>query len=110
MLIDGNKDKELINDQADIELAATSEMPLAEAEVLANGGNGVTESPTKDTLSWLDYSSCSMDGLCSGPSSPKDDPGVGPSYAQGLCLRCQTVLKKATHMRPLKDKLLETGR
>ena len=113
VLNDGNKAKdliELLNDQSHMEQAAATEMPLAKATVLANGGNGVTESPTKDLNSWLDSSIGSMDGLCSGPSSPKGDPGVGPSYAQGLCLCCQTVLDRATHMRPLKDKLLETGR
>ncbi|XP_059914904.1 uncharacterized protein si:ch211-227n13.3 isoform X1 [Gadus macrocephalus] len=111
VLIDSDKDKdliELINDQSDMELAAATEMPLVDAAVLVNGGYGETESPTKGLNSGHDSSNCSMDALCSGPSSPKEDPDVGRSYAQGLCLCCQTLLKRATHSWPLKAKLLET--
>ena len=109
----GSEDKdliELINDQSDMELAAATEMPLVDAAVLVKGGDEETESTTKGLNSGHDSSNCSMDGLCSGPSSPKEDPDVGRSYAQGLCLCCQTLLKRATHSWRLKAKLLETGR
>lgn len=75
-------------------------------------------------ISTLDSSHCSLDGRCSGPSSPRAVTRVARGSAptspravtrvargsapQGWCPGCQKVWQKARHMRqPQKDKLLD---